>query len=276
MLGAVAKQQQEVVTQLQLLIHAASGLLCERSCGGRSHVAGDEGSDVIFQVDPAGVMGDITWFVSGNHFATSESGKNIKIRDNRYKGKVFSMEDGSLLMKNLARKDQGTYIGSTLKNMSGEAELCAMIYDVRVYGMLSKDYIEIEYEVSNNGTCSVTFSCTVRGSDVNITWESSKDNDINGSGNVVHVLNPDPEVIYTCAAWISGTRTSKSVTPWEYCKKGTDILYSSSLERQQKPEDYTAQNTIRIMLAACMLTIAGFIFIHHMKTEVVASVGNNG
>ncbi|CAN2390105.1 hypothetical protein PRIEUP_LOCUS141 [Pristimantis euphronides] len=210
-------------------------------------------------------MGDITWFVSGNHFATSESGKNIKIRDNRYKEKVFSTEDGSLLMKNLVREDEGTYSASTMKSTSGREELCAQIYDLRVYEMLSDDNIEIEYDVSSNETCNVTFNCTVRGSDVTITWETTTGNDTSMTG-VVHVQDPDPQVIYTCIGWNPVTRASKSVTPWEYCKKG----------RHQKAEDYKVLNIIRLKLAVCILIITCFIFGHHMKTEMAASSGDNG
>ncbi|XP_069806480.1 SLAM family member 9-like [Dendropsophus ebraccatus] len=250
-------------------------ILCEGSCGERRHVVGAVGSDVVFQVDVAGVVGEITWLISGNHFATSQSGKSIKIRDNQYKGKVSSMEDGSLLMKNVVGKDQGTYIASTLKKTSGKAELCAMIYELRVYDTLSNDHIDINYKVFDNETCNVAVSCTVRGSDMTITWESSEGGDLNVTGNVVHIQDPDPHVIYTCAARNSITYTSKSVSPWEYCNSKT-MMYSSIRGRQQKAEDYTALNIIRLKLAACILIIMGFIFGHHMRTEVVASSGDNG
>ncbi|XP_044128544.1 SLAM family member 5-like [Bufo gargarizans] len=239
--------------------------LCDRSCGERNHVIGAEGGDVLLQVDPDGVMGDITWFLSGNHFATSEPGKIIKIRDSRYKEKVDSTEDGSVLMKNLAKKDEGTYIASTLKSTSGIEELCALIYDLRVYEMLSDDNIEIDYEVSSNETCNVTFICTVRTSDVTITWESSTNNDVNVTSNVVHVQDPDLKVIYTCTAWNPISSVSKSVTPWEYCKIG----------RQQISEDYKDMNIIRLKLAGFLLIITCFILGHHIKTEVVVSSTDN-
>ncbi|XP_075699564.1 SLAM family member 9-like isoform X2 [Rhinoderma darwinii] len=209
-------------------------------------------------------MGDITWFISGNHFATSESGKKIEIRDYRYKEKAYSMEDGSLLMKNLVREDQGNYIASTLTSTSGKENFCALMYDLKVYEMLSDDHIEIEYEVSNNETCNMTVSCTVNRSDVNITWESLTGNGTNVTSNVVHVQDPDPEVIYTCTAWNPITSTSKSVTPWEYCKKG----------RQEKPGDYTVLNVMRVKLASCILIITGLILGHHIKTEVVEASGD--
>ncbi|XP_066428574.1 SLAM family member 5-like [Eleutherodactylus coqui] len=240
--------------------------LCEGSCEERNHVVAAEGGDVILQLNPVGALGDITWFVSGNHFATSESGRNIKIRDNRYKGKVYSMEDGSLLLKNVVRKDQGTYIASTLRRTSGKEELCALIYDLRVYEMLSDDNIEIEYEVSSNETCNMTVSCSVKGSDVTITWESYKHNDINVTSNIIHIQDPDPKVVYTCTARNPISNASKSVTPWGQCKKG----------RRQKQEDYTVLNLIRLKLAGCILIITCFIFGHHMKTEVVASSEENG
>ncbi|XP_073495534.1 CD48 antigen-like isoform X2 [Phyllobates terribilis] len=241
-------------------------ILCEGSCGEKNYVVGSLGSDIILQVDPVGVVGDITWLISGNHFATTEPGKNIEIRDNRYKWKVYSLENGSLLLKNLASEDQGTYIASTLKGTSGKEKLCALIYDLRIYGMLLDDNIEIEHKVSKNETCIVTFRCVVRGSDVTITWGSSDGSYVNVTSNVVHVQNPDPEVIYTCTAWNPMTSTSKSVTPWEYCKKG----------RQQKSGDYTIVNIIRINLAGCILIIIGLILGHHIKTEVVAPSGDNG
>ncbi|XP_075185867.1 T-lymphocyte surface antigen Ly-9-like [Anomaloglossus baeobatrachus] len=239
---------------------------CEGSCGEKNYVVGSLGGDIIFQVDPVGVMGDITWFISGNHFATTERGKNIKIRDDRYNGKVYGMEDGSLLMKNLASKDLGTYVASTLKGTSGKEKLCALIYDLRVYGMLSDDAIKIEHEVLMNETCNVTFRCVVMGSDVTIMWENSDGNYINVTSNIIHVQNPDPDVIYTCTARNPMTNTSKSITPWEYCKKG----------RQQKSVDYTVLNMIRINLAGCLLIITALILGHHIKTEVVASSGDNG
>ncbi|XP_077143748.1 SLAM family member 5-like [Ranitomeya variabilis] len=241
-------------------------ILCEGSCGEKNYVVGSLGSDIILQVDPVGVVGDITWLISGNHFATTEPGKNIEIRDNRYKGKVYSMENGSLLVKNLVSEDQGTYIASTLKGSSGKEKLCALIYDLRVYGMLLDDNIEIEHEVSSNETCTVTFRCVVKRSDVTIVWESSDRSYVNVTGNVVDVRNPDPEVIYTCTAWNPTTNTSKSVTPWEYCKKG----------RQQKSGYYTIMNIIRINLAGCILIIIVMILGHHIKTEVVACSGDNG
>ncbi|KAM3920495.1 CD48 antigen-like [Leptodactylus fuscus] len=239
--------------------------LCDGSCGHKSHVVGAEGSDVILQVDPHGVVGDITWFTSGNHFATSESGKDLKIRDNRYQGKVYSMEDGSLLLRNLSEKDQGTYIASTLKSTSRKEELCALIYDLRVYEVIQEENIQIDYEVSRTETCNITLSCTGRGSDVTITWESSIGNDINVSSSVVQVQSPDPKAIYTCTVRNPVTSASKSVTPWEYCKEG----------KQWKLEDYTVLNIIRLKLSACVLIILFLIFCHHMITEVMESSEDN-
>lgn len=181
-------------------------LYCEGSCGERNPVVGAEGGEVMLRVDPVGIMGDIAWFISGNHFATTESGKNIKIRDNRYKGKAYSMEDGSLLMRNITKEDQGTYRGSTRKSTSGKHELCALIYDLRVY------------EASGG-------------------WKENKRE----------------------KERLQSERTSPV-----------------SHGREQKAEDYTALNIIRLSLAGCILIIMGLIFGHHMKTEVVTSSADIG
>ncbi|XP_071970145.1 CD48 antigen-like isoform X2 [Engystomops pustulosus] len=242
-------------------------ILCEGSCRKRNHVVGSEGHDVLLQVDLGGITGDITWFISGNHFATTKSGKAINIRDHRYQGKVYSMEDGSLLMNNVSREDQGTYRASTLRIIPGKVELCAVTYDLQVYESLSDDDIEIEYEVFSHEKCNVTFRCSARGSDVAITWERSTGIYRNVTNSVIYVQNPDPDVIYTCTAWNRATSASKSVTAWEHCRR----------ERQQKPEDSRVfqrpedsrrLNIIRLKLSACVFIIMCFIFAHHMKTEM--------
>ncbi|XP_075049570.1 SLAM family member 5-like isoform X2 [Mixophyes fleayi] len=197
-------------------IYLLKCILCEGLCGERRHVIGTLGGDVILRVDGTGIMGDITWFISGNHFATTDPGGHINIRDNQYNGKLYGLAGGSLNITELDMVDQGIYTASTLRNTSTKEELCAQVYDLRIYRMLSEDDIHIEHNVTSMEPCSMTFTCTVNRSDVNVTWSSSVGSDINVTDYVLYVSAPDPKMIYTCTAQNHISTSSNSVTPWEY------------------------------------------------------------
>ncbi|XP_077320209.1 uncharacterized protein LOC143942703 [Lithobates pipiens] len=114
-------------------------ILCDGLCGERRTVNGTEGQDVILRVEHNGIMGEITWLSAGRHFATTGMGGFIKVRDKRYRGKVYAMADGSLNISGLAREDQGTYTASTLRNATTKTQLCAQYYDLQVYSCNGSD-----------------------------------------------------------------------------------------------------------------------------------------
>ncbi|XP_044127986.1 uncharacterized protein LOC122921805 isoform X2 [Bufo gargarizans] len=52
---------------------------------------------------------DIQWVKNGINFATTKPKNDVRIRENSYKGKLRSTNDGSLVLQSLTKEDQGEY-----------------------------------------------------------------------------------------------------------------------------------------------------------------------
>ncbi|XP_072284547.1 SLAM family member 5-like isoform X2 [Pyxicephalus adspersus] len=232
-----------------LLLYLQKSILCDTLCGERRTVNGTVGKDVILGVEHDGIMGDITWLSAGNHFATTGRGGFIKVRDKRYRGKVYAMADGSLNITKLVRADQGTYTASTLRNSTTKTQLCAQYYELRVYSELLLEDVYIEHVFVDNETCSMAITCKVNESDVTVTWSHSTLGDVALTANTLYVYDPDPEVTVTCSAQNPINAIYKSVTPWDYCKQGkndfsTERILSPQSITGRKGVDYTILNFI--------------------------------
>ncbi|XP_075048723.1 SLAM family member 5-like [Mixophyes fleayi] len=175
---------------------------------------GAVGERAILQLNMDAIK-DVSWTYGGNHIATTEAGKDIQVRGDRYKGKLGTTPDGSLIINDLKQKDRGIYTASVRRNTPG-GETCTIRYDLQVCKNISEDDIHIEHNVTSKEPCNMTFTCRVDRSHVNITWSSSAGSDINVIGHVLYVSAPDPSVVYTCTAQNCVSTSSKSVTPWDY------------------------------------------------------------
>ncbi|XP_073466476.1 uncharacterized protein [Aquarana catesbeiana] len=100
-------------------------------CGNIRHVSGVEGESVVLAVDYTNIT-DNSWSItSTNHqFATTIPGEPIDIRDYKYKGRLNTTANGSLIIDKLTREDQRTYTASILRHRSG---VCSHFYNLTVY-----------------------------------------------------------------------------------------------------------------------------------------------
>lgn len=75
---------------------------------------------------------DITWTITSNYhqFAATIPGEPIDIRDYKYKGRLNTTANGSLIIDKLTREDQRTYTASILRHGSG---VCNNFYNLTVY-----------------------------------------------------------------------------------------------------------------------------------------------
>ncbi|XP_075048698.1 uncharacterized protein LOC142108751 [Mixophyes fleayi] len=98
------------------------------SCGERRNVSGIEGGDVTLPVDQTDIR-DISWVTDMRPIATTEPGKPVAVRGKFHKGRLDVTADGSLIITNLSREDQGIYSANILRQTS---EQCTQLYDLMV------------------------------------------------------------------------------------------------------------------------------------------------
>ncbi|XP_073466475.1 uncharacterized protein [Aquarana catesbeiana] len=125
-------------------------------CGNIRHVSGVEGESVVLAVDYTNIT-DNSWSItSTNHqFATTIPGEPIDIRDYKYKGRLNTTANGSLIIDKLTREDQRTYTASILRHRSG---VCSHFYNLTVYNKLIKSTPNKDnyYSISTGGILNNT------------------------------------------------------------------------------------------------------------------------
>ncbi|CAN2387445.1 hypothetical protein PRIEUP_LOCUS10335, partial [Pristimantis euphronides] len=183
---------------------------CEDFCGKLIAVNGIDGDNVTLHVYKNNIH-DVTWSYRNNRIASTEPQKPINVTST-YRGKLASDQDGSLVIMNLRKEDEGTYDASIKLRTE---DLCTVHYHLQVYQRLSVDDIKITHNVLSHEPCHMILTCTASGSNVTITWTCG---DMNVTHNVVNVT--DPKTQYTCTAHNPISNSSKSITPREYCEIG--------------------------------------------------------
>ncbi|XP_073423282.1 cell adhesion molecule CEACAM3-like [Dendrobates tinctorius] len=176
-----------------------------------TNVTGENGNNVTLKVPEMNIQ-DITWLFGNNRIASTGPQKPINAT-RTYSGKLVSDPDGSLIILNLQQEDNGMYSAS-IKLRNGEMRTAQ--YQLQVYPKLSEEDIKIEHNVFTHELCHMTLNCTANSFDVIIFWNNSN---LNGTHNVMDVRDPGPETRYTCIVQNPISHSSKSVIPWEFCKK---------------------------------------------------------
>lgn len=200
-----------LLRSITILLHVRY-ILCVELSGKTIAVDGTFGGSVALHLNEEDVD-DVTWSYKHNRIASTGPHKPINVTST-YTGKLASEQDGSLVILNLRREDEGTYDAS-IKLRTGV--MCTAHYQLHVYKALSGDEIKISHNVFSHEPCRVTLTCTVNGSDVTITWTSS---DIIINNNVVNVTDPDPKTVYICTAQNPISGANMFVTPWDFCEEG--------------------------------------------------------
>ncbi|KAM4664781.1 SLAM family member 6-like [Discoglossus pictus] len=268
------------------------GILCSE-CGHTKAVNGIKGEDAILQLDQKIV--DVAWYFRNSLVAITFTDKRIDIRDDHLERRLYSMADASLRINHLTERDQGIYTAS----VRSKNRICTQRYDLKTYKKISREDIKIHQKVIKNETCHVMLTCTVNGRDVTVTWTDSRTQNINGTDNCLHIANVTEDVNYTCTAENMISKASRSVSPFISCKQdmigkdgqkmlmeasrctqGACVSFSKNIgweHRQEKGHiDYTGQNIVRLVLAACVLILLLCICYHHVKRESVRHVGDSG
>ncbi|XP_069583557.1 SLAM family member 5-like isoform X2 [Ranitomeya imitator] len=199
-----------VVVTTMLLFWSFTILLCATYVK-TTNVTGVNGNNVTLEV-PEMDINDITWLFGHNRIASTGPQKPLNAT-RTYRGKLASDPDGSLIILNLQQEDNGIYSAS-IKLHNGEMHTAQ--YQLQVYPKLSEEDIKIEHNVFTHEPCHMALNCTANSFDVILFWNNSS---LNVTHNAVDVRDPDPETRYTCIVQNPISHSSKSVIPWEFCKK---------------------------------------------------------
>ncbi|XP_040267398.1 SLAM family member 5 [Bufo bufo] len=210
----------------------------ENFCRETNVVNGSVGDNVTLLVSQENIE-DITWSYGNNRIASTKPQEEMDVT-NRFRGKLESDQDGSLIVMNLQQEDEGTYDAS-IKLRSGD--MCTVHHQLHVYKKLSVDDIRIEHNVFSHEPCHVTLNCSASGSDVTIAWIGS-----NGTRNVVNVT--DPNTLYTCRAQNPVSNSSKSIAPRNYC---------------ENRNGYRSKIVSMAFISVIIITIIFYIYYEHQK-----------
>ncbi|KAM5129454.1 SLAM family member 9-like [Mantella aurantiaca] len=228
----------------------------EEPCGERN-VTGAVGGAVTLSVGQTELK-VITWsYGEEGAIAITISVDSPIIVNGRYEGRLISTSIESLTITELRQEDQGTYLTQI------GTQRCR--FHLTVFSNLTAEDISIKSNVMDNNTCEISFTCSVNGSNVSITWRSLNHLDIVPTRDVVFVPPSHINFTYICTARNPVSTASKLVHPWEYCKREN----TSKL-------DYTIGNLVRLVISGCVLMISCCILIHHMKTEVFTQRPGSG
>ncbi|KAE8588473.1 hypothetical protein XENTR_v10022560 [Xenopus tropicalis] len=183
---------------------------------------------------------------------------------------------GSVL--NVSRVNPELTYSCTAKTRFSTASRSATPWEYCQQGKISSENININYLITDEEACSVNVFCTVYGIRVPVSWNvthgvgavsqltfphieygtSFNEENKNIYGAVLEVHNADPELTYSCTAATATNATSISVRPWEYCQQGGTL----------RDRSYTIENTIRLVLAVCILLSGSLLCYCHINTEL--------
>nr|BAC41061.1 unnamed protein product [Mus musculus] len=122
----------------------------------------------------------IDWLFQ-NNIAIVKPGKKgqpavIMAVDPRYRGRVSISESSySLHISNLTWEDSGLYNAQV--NLKTSESHITKSYHLRVYRRLSKPHITVNSNISEEGVCNISLTCSIEraGMDVTYIWLSSQD-----------------------------------------------------------------------------------------------------
>ncbi|XP_015453323.1 SLAM family member 9 [Pteropus alecto] len=128
----------------------------------------------------------------------------ITVTNSHYQGRVSFLDPSySLHISNLSWEDSGPYQAQV--NLRTSLISTTQHYNLRIYRRLSEPRITVNSEISEEGSCNMSLTCSVEkaGLDVTYSWMSQEDsNDTAHEGSVLHTFwRPgDNALSYTCRA----------------------------------------------------------------------------
>uniref|UniRef100_A0A3Q2LSQ2 SLAM family member 9 n=1 Tax=Equus caballus TaxID=9796 RepID=A0A3Q2LSQ2_HORSE len=164
---------------------------------------------------------DIIWS-SRIRLATVVPGKEghpdtITVTNSRYQGRVsFLGPSYSLHISNVTWEDSGSYEAQV--NLRTSQISTTQRYNLRVYRRLSEPQITVNFEISGEGPCNMSLTCSVEkaGLDVTYSWISREDGaDTAREGSVFSTSwRPrDNALSYTCRAGNPVSNVSSRLIP---------------------------------------------------------------
>ncbi|XP_073493749.1 SLAM family member 9-like [Phyllobates terribilis] len=234
-------------------------VICDKPCT-QENVSGAGGGEVVLRVHQTGIRA-IYWVLlpEGTNIVTIKPGRSNDDDDvlPQYRGRVRSVADGSLQIKNLSLQDQRIYRAEIRTN---DDETFCELFNLTVYERLSDTDIKINRSLTRNDSCSLSLLCTVDKRDVTVTWSHLHGGHINVTRGVLYVPPGDVNFTYICTARNPVSNVSKTVIPGDYCK--TDSFTMRSIP-------------LCLIFSGIVLLITCGIFIHHIKSEVIQSSHRN-
>lgn len=189
-----------------LLLHEAKGFSGDDEDPEEVVAVLQESVNLSLEIPSNEEIDNIIWF-SQKNLATVMPGKEgqrvvLMSVDPRYQGRVSIPESSySLCISNLTWEDSGLYQAQV--NLKTSQLLITKSYYLHVYRRLSKPHITVNSNISEEGTCNISLTCSTEraGRDVTYIWLSSQD-----SANTSHegsVLSTswrpgDKALSYTC------------------------------------------------------------------------------
>ncbi|XP_023394081.1 SLAM family member 9 [Pteropus vampyrus] len=128
----------------------------------------------------------------------------ITVTNSHYQGRVSFLDPSySLHISNLSWEDSGPYQAQV--NLRTSLISTTQHYNLRIYRRLSEPRITVNSEISEEGSCNMSLTCSVEkaGLDVTYSWMSQEDShDTAHEGSVLHTFwRPgDNALSYTCRA----------------------------------------------------------------------------
>ncbi|XP_073498384.1 SLAM family member 9-like [Phyllobates terribilis] len=124
----------------------------ESFCGESRNVAGVDGEEVTLQVDLTEIN-DITWVTRNNldPIAKTKPGNVIEDIISSYRGRLNATSNGSLVITNLTRDDQGSYIANIKRSSQ-----CTQEYNLTVYDKPQNSTSNSSTTSTSDGSSSVS------------------------------------------------------------------------------------------------------------------------
>ncbi|XP_031748246.1 SLAM family member 5 [Xenopus tropicalis] len=200
-----------------ILIHMSvpRSVFCSKQCGPLIKIVQAERGDALLQVNVTGTK-DVYWNVisQDRSFAKTKPNGELDIRNNHYQGRLQGLNDSSLVISNLTRRDQANYTA----DINGDTLKCNQHYSLLVYKVLTGNDIQISNGSRGNETCNVTLTCEVNrlvGEDVTIAW--NKTNIEYSKDPTIHLYNGEANSTYSCIAQNPVSAAYRSIEPSIFC-----------------------------------------------------------
>lgn len=192
---------------LLLLLHEAKGFSGDDEDPEEVVAVLQESINLSLEIPSNEEIENIIWS-SQRNLAIVTPGKEgqpvvVVLVDHRYQGRVSIPESSySLCISNLTWEDSGLYQAQV--NLKTSQLLITKSYYLHVYRRLSKPHITVNSNISEEGTCNISLTCSTEraGMDVTYIWLSSQDStNTSQEGSVLSTSwRPgDKALSYTCS-----------------------------------------------------------------------------